>query len=966
MESLSSVVALGRRRGYEGELREELKTAINELRRTVETLMMSPSDALERTKFVAENWTYDQEFNEVAAGGLFLSLCGESRYHESFKVLFQSDLNKRYVLTRYQNSNCLSVATTKRNFSVLKLLMDDEDVSKCAIPRDRDNIPGALGLLEAATMYEHRSDTRTNPFFEILFKDNRPGLYAQPNANQSQCLTSAARTNDVFSLTLLLSDTRPDKALPRSLQSECLSVAAKHASAFEILFRDSRPGIYALPNANGSRCLISAIGHRNEHAVRLILSDKRPEKALPRDRNSECLVTAAQCSTEIMLMLLKDRREGIYALPNAQNSLCFRKAITAGRTECVKFMLTTKRPEKADPRVEDSRCLTDALRSENIEIFEMLLKDPRAELRAQPNANESDCLITAIELANVRAVELLMKDKRADKAEPRARDSVCLRVAADIFPFTNESLSILSILLSDTRKDFYAIPSAQNSQCLINAIKSANLDAIKMLLSDTRPDAVDASANDSEALILAINELSNDSLTGHAMVELLMNDKRPGLYAKPNARNSYSIWLAAGEEANTTKLLLDDTRPERAQPDVIHRGDSVLERAINSSVPRALVATLLLDGRAFVPYPRSLSDPRTKNGLMPYPTRLYYSFTEKQGVAYFNAFSIESRQVLNFAKSVYTIGEIAILEFNPAPGIEFDDFEEKVIEAMTEFFLCTGYKLPSYKVIRLAWNGKKPIDIPEVASRNRLPFTVTSPHSDVAIVSADRARLFEIEDSREETDAQGRYVFYRDMTEITRKIPGMKDRRDPRNIPRNKRLRFKSDQFALKAIRSREALLLQPGTYLYHGGSDRIKRGGKCCYFLSHSSDRAMQYSQNRNGELHAYKVSQAIPALHEWTWTLMAVVWDKIKEGRNSDSWSMAEHTCHNYMSTVAGFNGRWSMDSEREVMLVPSLYSMLEEDLSKRSGYRERRPPGVSFFDDIEATVDDERFLLDLPYDD
>lgn len=849
MEQLSLV--LGKRSAGSSEPRLSLNEVISEIR----LLIMSgqnPRRMYNLLVALVERWSPDEGRGEEFLFELFDELCKHDAYADSVEFLMKSDLNSSYKFTRIHSSACLWTSVKAGSVRTLKILLSHSDTQTCALPRDGN-------LLEFALL-------------------NR--------------------------------------------QADC----------FVVLMEDRRPGIFARPDANNSMCLLIAIEKLLLGAVALLLADTRPEAANARAGNNICIARAASSSERSLIMLLEDRRPGLYAEPNSNNSGCFLKAVERNFVRAVKMMLNDNRPERANPRVNNSACIVTAVRLRYDEMLVTLLKDHRPGIRAQPSAASNECLDIAIATSNSLAVKLLLADTGPDKVEPRALDSVCLQNAVSNLSIFNED--ILAFLLLDDRPNFYAQPNALNSRCLDLAIKCNNVTAVRMLLQDTRPDAVDASVNDSQCLITACS-------MGHkeTIVHLLLHDRRPGLFARPEARQSYCLWKAARSYNPTkVKFLLQDGR---AQPlEATHHGDSVLDACVVEESARLL-----------------LSDRRVLGNST---ERMYHSYQGDMRAGTFTSYRLDAPEVTIFAEAEIDEDDpVTMLTFHTS-NVRFttDDHEGRVIECLKNFVMRSGFKRPHFYASRFAIFAERRVDLATLSGR--FPFIVEEHGQDEVRLIPQRDAFFAIEDALEEKDAEGRYIFYRDLTETTAVLADGSTRRRPKNIPLNKRLCFKSDAFILKAIRSRMMRRVDPGVRLYHGGSDRIKRNGKCCYFLSYNEEKARKFSR---GEFHEYVTTgtaDQMPVMYEWTWTMIAVAWGRIDEAHHAaDDWTQVEEEAHRYLSKIDGFDGRWSDDSF-EVMFVPRFYPILVEDMSKNTGFREPRPR-IEFFDDAEETEDYDQRVVD-----
>ena len=119
-----------------------------------------------------------------------------------------------------------------------------------------------------------------------------------------------------------------------------------------------------------------------------------------------------------------------------------------------------------------------------------------------------------------------------------------------------DDVDAVKLLLSDSEVK----PDVNNSQALRDAVKSNNVEVVKMLLDDDREHRSLPDANDSEALREAVKSGNLE------IFKLLFNDNREHR-AKPDARNSEVLRLAVKYgNMEALKLLLSDSREHRALP----------------------------------------------------------------------------------------------------------------------------------------------------------------------------------------------------------------------------------------------------------------------------------------------------------------------------------------------------------------------------------------------------------------
>ena len=118
------------------------------------------------------------------------------------------------------------------------------------------------------------------------------------------------------------------------------------------------------------------------------------------------------------------------------------------------------------------KALTTAARNNHGNVVSVLLADGRAN----PRARDSQCLRFAAEVGAGESLRLLLADGRAD---PRTDESVVLRSAALV-----GSVECVQALLDDGR----ANPAVYQSYALIHAVESEDSNVVNLFLEDGRSD----------------------------------------------------------------------------------------------------------------------------------------------------------------------------------------------------------------------------------------------------------------------------------------------------------------------------------------------------------------------------------------------------------------------------------------------------------------------------------------------
>jgi hypothetical protein len=160
---------------------------------------------------------------------------------------------------------------------------------------------------------------------------------------------------------------------------------------------------------------------------------------------------------------------------------------------------------KIDVSVQDNQAFINAVTHNELDIVRMLLKSNKID----PNCRNGEAIIIATKFGYLNIVECLLNDNRVN---PSLRNNQAIIDCVDtnllikrgkqLLSFNEyfsiiynrikkngnkKHLKILSLLLKNPHID----PSAQNNKIIINAVKSKNYKAVKLLLNDNRINPLD-------------------------------------------------------------------------------------------------------------------------------------------------------------------------------------------------------------------------------------------------------------------------------------------------------------------------------------------------------------------------------------------------------------------------------------------------------------------------------------------
>ena len=228
---------------------------------------------------------------------------------------------------------------------------------------------------------------------------------------------------------------------------------------------------------------------------------------------------------EVVKMLLEDDRVD----PSANDNYAFRRASKNGHLEIVKLLLLDKR---VDPSAQDNYAIKYASGNGHLEIIKLLLTDKRVD----PSVDENHAITMATKNGYLDIIMLLLLDKRVD---PSAQDNWAIGWASK-----NGHMEIVELLLSDVRVD----PSDDNNYAIRQASENGHMGIVELLMSDVRVDP-------SVCNNYAIRHASQNGRWG--VVKLLLQDER----VDPSTDGNWAIRYASENgHLEVVKLLLQDKR----------------------------------------------------------------------------------------------------------------------------------------------------------------------------------------------------------------------------------------------------------------------------------------------------------------------------------------------------------------------------------------------------------------------